>query len=121
MKMIGIIAEMQEEMDEIRKLMSDIKENKIYELTFIEGNINNSNCVLVQSGVGKVNASRTTQIMLDNYDIQYVINVGSAGAANEELNIGDIVIGEKVVQHDFDITAFGHNKGYISNVGEKIV
>ena len=43
--------------------------------------------------------------------------MGSAGSANDELNIGDIVIGERIVQHDFDITAFGHPKGYISNIG----
>ena len=68
----------------------------------------------------KVNSSRTTQILIDKFEIDYVINVGSAATANDELEIGDIVIGKNLVQHDFDITAFGHKKGYISNVGEKI-
>ena len=121
MKKIGIIAAMQEEMNEIKNIMSNIKENKIYELNFLEGKINDIDCVLVQSGVGKVNAARTTQILINKYDIEYVINVGSAASAKEELKIGDIVIGEKIIQHDFDITAFGHNKGYISNVGEYIL
>lgn len=121
MKKVGIIAAMQEEMNEVKKMMTDIKEIQVYELTFIEGIINNSECVLIQCGVGKVNAARTTQIMLDKYDIDYVINVGSAGTTKEELNIGDIVVAEKVVQHDFDITAFGHKKGYISNVGDYIL
>ena len=121
MKKIGIIAAMQEEMNAIKEIMKNITEKQIYELTFIEGKINEKACVLVQCGVGKVNSSRVTQILIDNYDIDYIINVGSAGTANDELNIGDIVIGKKLVQHDFDITAFGHKKGYISNVGESII
>ena len=120
MKKVGIIAAMQEEMKEIKNIMTELTENNIYELQFFEGKIGNVECVLVQAGVGKVNASRCTQILIDNYDIEYVVNVGSAGSANNSLNIGDIVIGKILVQHDFDITAFGHKKGYISNVGENI-
>ena len=120
MNTIGIIAAMQEEMNEIKKIMNNVQEKNIYELKFYEGTINNKNIVLVESGVGKVNAARTTQVLIDNYKIDAVINVGSAGSANQELQIGDIVIGKTLVQHDFDITAFGHPKGYISNVGERI-
>ena len=75
MKKIGIIAAMQEEMQEIKNLMIEIKEKNIYELQFIEGRIKNRECVLVQAGVGKVNASRCTQILIDNYDIEYIVNV----------------------------------------------
>lgn len=120
MKKIGLIAAMQEEMNAIKGIMTNITEKQIYELTFIEGKINEKDCVLVQCGIGKVNSSRVTQILIDNYDVEYIINVGSAGAATNELEIGDIVIGKKLVQHDFDITAFGHKKGYISNIGECI-
>lgn len=120
MNTLGIIAAMQEEMNEIKKIMNNVQEKTIYELKFYEGTINNKNIVLVESGVGKVNAARTTQVLIDNYKIDAIINVGSAGSANQELQIGDIVIGKTLVQHDFDITAFGHPKGYISNVGERI-
>lgn len=120
MKKIGIIAAMQEEMIEIKKIMENISQISIYDLTFIIGQINDKECVLVQSGVGKVNASRTTQILIDKFEIEYIINVGSAATANDKLQIGDIVIGNTLVQHDFDITAFGHKKGYISNVGENV-
>ena len=120
MKIYGIIAAMQEEMQEIKKIMTEIKEKKVYELTFFDGKINNKNVILVESGVGKVNAARTTQVLIDNFMVEAVINVGSAGCANSELEIGDIVIGKTLVQHDFDITAFGHPKGFISNVGENI-
>ena len=104
MKKFGIIAAMQEEMQEIQKIMDNVKETKIYDLNFIIGEISNYKVVLVEAGIGKVNDA--------------IINVGSAAASNEKLNIGDIVIANKLVQHDFDITAFGHPKGYISNVGQ---
>ena len=120
MNRYGIIAAMQEEMQEIKKIMTETEEQKIYELTFYVGKINSTEVVLVEAGVGKVNAARTTQILINNFEIEAIINVGSAGAANDELDIGDIVIGKKLVQHDFDITAFGHPKGFISNVGQYV-
>ncbi len=120
MKRYGIIAAMQEEMQEIEKIMEEKEIQRIFELNFVKGEINNTQVVLVEAGIGKVNAARTTQILIDNFNIDAIINVGSAGSANDELDIGDIVIGEKQVQHDFDITAFGHPKGYISNVGQYV-
>lgn len=120
MKKIAIIAAMDEEVNEIKNIMTDIKVNTIYELNILEGNINYKECILLKCEVGKVNAARATQILIDNYDIEYVVNVGSAGSGNNNLNIGDIVVGRTLLQHDFDITAFGHKKGYISNVGESI-
>ena len=75
---------------------------------------------MVKCGVGKVNAARTTQIMIDKFEIDYIINTGSAGSINDDVDYGDIVIGKYVLQHDFDITAFGHEKGYISNIGVKL-
>ena len=118
MKIYGIIAAMKEEMQEIEKIMTEKQLQKIYELNFIKGKINTTEVVLVEAGVGKVNAARTTQILIDKFNVDAIINVGSAGSSNDELDIGDIVIGNKIVQHDFDITAFGHPKGYISNVGQ---
>ena len=120
MNKYGIIAAMKEEMQEIERIMIERKVERKYNLDFVKGKINDVEVVLVQAGVGKVNAARTTQILIDNFSIDAIINVGSAATASDELQIGDIVIGETLVQHDFDITAFGHKKGYISNVGESI-
>lgn len=113
----GIIAAMEEEMVEIKSKMKEISEEKVRDLNFIKGKIHNTEIILVQCGVGKVNAARVTQILIDKYNVGAVINVGAAGSANDELNIGDIVIGSRLVQHDFDITAFGHEKGYITKFG----
>ncbi len=121
MKYIGIIVAMDEEREEIIDLMTNKEIKQIYNLRFITGNIKERKCVLIKSGIGKVNAARTTQILIDNFDLEFVINAGAAGAVNHLLNIGDIVIAKHVVQHDFDLTAFGHSKGYITGVGDKVI
>ena len=117
MKYIGIIAALDEEIDTIKDLMTDISVKQIYELQFITGKIKEKNSILVKCGVGKVNAARTTQILIDNFDIEYVINVGTAGGLDTKIDVGDIVIAEKLVQHDFDVTAAGREKGYITDTG----
>lgn len=117
MKCVGIIFAMDEELEALLKYLEVEKEYIIFDLKFYEGIINGVYCVLVKSGVGKVNAARTTQILIDNIKVDYIFNIGVAGGVSDSLNIGDIVIGEKLVQHDFDITAFNHEKGYIPEVG----
>lgn len=121
MKVIGIIVAKDEEGEAILNIMTDVKVEQIYNLRFLKGKIQGKNCILVKSGVGKVNAARTTQVMINNFDIQYMINLGAGGSINGILNIGDVLIAKEVVQHDFDITAFGHSKGYITDVGDKII
>ncbi|MBE6153258.1 MAG: 5'-methylthioadenosine/adenosylhomocysteine nucleosidase [Firmicutes bacterium] len=117
MNKIGIIFAMQEELVELLKYLEIKNEYNIFDLKFYEGIINNNYCILVESGVGKVNSARCTQILIDNMKVDYIFNVGVAGGLDNDLNVCDIVIGEKLVQHDFDITAFNHDKGYIPNVG----
>lgn len=119
-KMIGIIAAMDEEHKEILNIMEETYIEKNFEKEFVIGKINNTKCILAKSGVGKVNSARTTQLLIDKYDIDGIINVGSAGALNENLNYGDIVISTSCVQHDFDITCFNHPKGYITDIGVEI-
>ena len=116
---IGIIAAEHEEMLAIKNIMKNIKEEKIYNLIFYIGNIHNKECVLVECGVGKVNAARTTQSLIDKYEVDYVVNVGSAGSITPELNVQDIVIGKELIQYDFDITQIGdYEKGEICDVGK---
>ena len=117
MNKIGIIFAMYEELEEMLKLVKLNKINKIYDLDFYECTINDKECILVESGVGKVNASRSTQVLIDNYSPNYILNVGVAGGIDNKLNVCDIVVSDKLVQYDFDITAFDHPKGYIPKVG----
>ena len=116
---IGIIAAENAEMMAIKNIMTDISEEPVYNLMFTHGKIENKDCVLVECGVGKVNAARTTQIMIDKYSVDYIINVGSAGGVNSELNIWDLVVGKSLVQYDFDISGAGnYEKGEICGTGK---
>ena len=74
--------------------------------------------MVVQCGIGKVNAARITQALIDRFDPCAVVNSGVAGGVGEGLRVGDIVIGAGLVQHDFDVTALGYAKGYLFE-GEK--
>ena len=112
---IGIITAIETEMIAIKNKMKNIKEKNIYNLCFYNGEISNKDCILVQCGVGKVNSARTTQILIDNFNVDIIINVGSAGGISSNLNVEDIVIGDKLVQYDFDATSFGYEKGEICN------
>lgn len=120
MKKIGIVVAMEEEFEEIENKMANIEIKRMNDLRFVVGKISGKKCILVKSGVGKVNAARTTQVMVDNFKLDYIFNLGAAGAINNNLEIGDIIIGKHVVQHDFDITAFGHSKGYITGIGNEV-
>lgn len=119
MQKIGIIAAEVQEMEAVKTKMQNIAEIKFYNSTFYEGIISNKNCVLVRCGEGKVNAARTTQMLIDKFGVDAVINVGSAGGLNPELDYEDIVVSTACIQHDFDITAFGREKGYIPNIEDK--
>ena len=116
--MIGIITAMDEETNEVKNVMENVEHSKIYDIDVFKGTISGKDCVLAKCGVGKVNAARTAQLLIEKNDLECVVNVGSAGALNPELDYGDIVISDKCLQHDFDITAFGHEKGYITDLGK---
>ena len=120
MKTIGIIFAMQEELIELKNYLHINKEKKIYDLTFYEATLNNQNIILTESGIGKTNAARTTQILIDYYKPEAIFNIGVAGGIAKNLEVGDIIISTSLVQHDFDITAFDHPKGYIPNIGNTI-
>lgn len=118
MKKIGIIVAMKEELDAILSKLNLKNSYELFDLTFYECEFNDIECVLVECGIGKVNAARSTQILIDNMKVDYILNVGVAGGLTKDLNVCDIVIGEKLVQHDFDLTAFNYEKGFIPSVGK---
>lgn len=120
MNKIGIIFAMKEELNAVLNKMELVNQYKIFDLEFYECKYKNRECVLVECGIGKVNAARCTQIVIDNIKVDYVLNVGVAGGVSKKVNIGDVVIGDKLIQHDFDLRPFNYERGYIPNVGKFI-
>jgi adenosylhomocysteine nucleosidase len=81
--------------------------------TFYQGLLNNTDVVIVQSGIGKVAAALATALIIDKFNPDYVVNTGSAGGFDQSLKIGDIVISSEVRYHDVDVTAFGYEIGQL--------
>lgn len=116
--MIGIIVAEVQEMEAIKEIMENVNSIDVYNFKIYTGTINNKDFLLVRGGVGKVNSARVCQVITDKFNLDAIINVGSAGGLSENLNIGDIIVGEKLVQHDFDVTSFGREKGFIPETGK---
>lgn len=118
MKKIAIICAMEEELEEIQKLIDHPVNHKFVKAgnTYYEYETAKYEIIAVVSGIGKVNAAITTQILLDNHAVDYVINVGVAGSLSRDLVFGDVVVATDLVEHDFDITAFGVPLGQIARM-----
>src|SRR5690606_28131087 len=80
---------------------------------FTTGTYQGQEIVLLKSGIGKVNAAMSTTILLQHYKPDLVINTGSAGGFDENLEVGSIVISSEVRHHDVDVTAFGYEMGQV--------
>ncbi|MBE6824533.1 MAG: 5'-methylthioadenosine/adenosylhomocysteine nucleosidase [Ruminococcaceae bacterium] len=111
--MIGIICALSIEVEGLTKLLKNKKEETFAKMKYISGTINDKEVVMTECGIGKVNAAMSTQIMIDKYNVDVIINSGIAGSVSQELKIGDIVISKDCVQHDFDGTQMGDPKGLI--------
>lgn len=120
MKKIGLIFAMREELDETIKKMKIKKEHKKYDLTIFECEYDNKKCFFIESGIGKVNSARATQILIDSMKVDLIINVGVSGSVSKKVKKCDIVIANDLVQHDYDLTPFDYEKGVIPNVGKYI-
>ncbi|OMF61841.1 5'-methylthioadenosine/S-adenosylhomocysteine nucleosidase [Paenibacillus sp. FSL R5-0490] len=110
---IAIIGAMEEEVTLLRDKIEDKQQDTIAGCEFTAGKMNGADVVLLRSGIGKVNAAMSTAILLERYKPDYVINTGSAGGFNPELNVGDTVISTEVRHHDVDVTAFGYEYGQV--------
>ncbi len=113
--MIGIICAMEEEIENILLSMKDVQKHVISSQVFNVGVIDGKSCVVALCGVGKVNAAMCTQTMILKYNPDFIINTGIAGGIGKNVNIGDIVIADFVMQHDFDVSPY-RKRGEISGI-----
>ena len=111
--MLGIIGAMDEEVSKLKEEMSDVVIASRASMDFYKGTMAGKDVVVVRSGIGKVNAGICTQILVDVYGVDAVINTGIAGSLNADIDIGDIVLSTDALQHDMDATGFGYEPGVI--------
>lgn len=117
MNKIGIIGAMELE---VKQLKAEMTESNIITkagMDFHEGKLNGASVVVVQCGIGKVNAALCVQILADVFQVTHVINTGVAGSLNAELDIGDILISKDALHHDMDVTIFGYKLGEVPQMG----
>ena len=118
MNTIGLIGAMDEEVAILKEQMTDTKEMTKAGMTFVEGNLWGLKTVVVVSGIGKVNMAVCTQILIDIFSVDTVINTGVAGSLNNTLEIGDIVLSRCAQQHDMDVSPLGDPVGIIPRMDE---
>ena len=114
--MLGIIGAMDEEVREIKEALEDVTVELAAGMEFYTGTTKGKRVVTVRSGIGKVNAAMCSQILVDRFGVDAIVNTGIAGSLRPEINIGDIVLSNDSVQHDMDATWFDYPVGQIPRV-----
>lgn len=111
--MIGIIGAMDVEVATLRKTMHNVQTAQQAGMTFYKGILEGKDVVLVQCGVGKVNAAMCTQILCDRFAVDAVINTGVAGSLDAKLDIGDLVVSVDAMHHDMNCNKLGYPAGQV--------
>ncbi|MBM7315281.1 5'-methylthioadenosine/adenosylhomocysteine nucleosidase [Streptococcus suis] len=110
----GIIAAMPQELAILVENLVDSQEVEVLGRTYFQGRLGQHEVVLVQSGVGKVMSAMSVAILAEKFAVDVIVNTGSAGAVAEGIAIGDVVVADRLVYHDVDLTAFGYPHGQMS-------
>ena len=110
---LGIIGAMDVEVALLKEKMENTVSATHAGTTYHEGTLEGVRVVLVQCGVGKVNAALCAQIMISVFGVTHIVNTGIAGSLCAELDIGDLVVSKDAMYHDFDCVHFGYEMGRV--------
>lgn len=110
---IGIIVAMEEEIKHLIEAFENYEMHERAGQKIYDGVIEGEAVAVVQSGIGKVNASIASSLLIGQFDVDMIINTGSAGAVKKGLAIGDLVISTKLAYHDVDNRVFNYQYGQI--------
>lgn len=116
--MTGIICAMTKEAELLISSMTDTKTRVSGGIEYTSGILCGKEVVIAVCGVGKVFASMCTQAMILEYKPELIINTGVGGTLTTALHCGDILIADKVVQHDMDTSPLGDPRGLISGINK---
>ena len=108
---------MEEEVASLKGALTDPQTTLIAGMEFWEGKLEGEDVVIVQCGMGKVNAGICAHTLINNFGCTRIINTGVAGSLDNQIDIGDIVVSVDAVQHDFTVEAIGFAKGEIPYTG----
>ena len=110
---IGIIGAMESEIGGLRDKLERQKVINAAGMEFYNGIMSGNEVIVVKCGVGKVNAAICAELLCERFEVDYIINTGAAGSLSNRINIGDVVLSTKALQHDMDCRGFGSQVGKI--------
>jgi len=113
MTKLGIIGAMAVEIAALKENMQDMTVTNRAGMEFYAGKLEGLDAVVVQCGVGKVNAAMCAQILCDCFSVTHLVNTGIAGSLCAELDIADLVISSDAIHHDFDLHFWGRPIGQV--------
>ena len=114
---VGIIGAMDEEVASLKDAANVQETTTMAGMEFCEGELGGRRVVIVKCGVGKVNAGICTNALINDFGCVQIINTGVAGSLDARMDIGDIVVSTDAVQHDFDVSPIGFERGEIPYTG----
>ena len=101
MTKLGIIGAMTQEVETLVESMAECTSKEIAGSTFYEGTLDGLPAVIVQCGVGKVNAALCAQILCSRFSVTHLVNTGIAGSLSNDLDIADLVVSRDAMYHAF--------------------
>lgn len=113
--MYAIVGAMPEEVSAVKNLMRECVDGKIGPVDYTLGQLNQREVVLYNSGVGLSMAAMSTGIVCSQFQLEGILNIGTAGGLDADLNVLDQVISTQITYHDFDITPFGNTRDFSVN------
>ena len=114
---LGIIGAMDVEVALLKEKMENITAKDRAGSSYFEGTLEGASAVVVQCGVGKVNAALCAQILISEFGVTHLVNTGIAGSLCADLDIGDLVVSKDAIYHDFDISYWGRAIGEVPGMG----
>ncbi len=117
MTKLGIIGAMAVEVETLKSEMQNLTVTRKAGMEFYDGILEGLPAVVVQCGVGKVNAAMCAQVLCDCFGVTHLVNTGIAGSLCADLDIGDLVVSRDAMYHDFDVQHFGYEMGEVPGMG----
>jgi len=113
MTKLAIMGAMEEEITPLLEYFTDVKVNDFANNKYYEAKLGDLDVVIAYSKIGKVFSTLTATTMIEKFGCDTLLFSGVAGGINPKLKIGDLIVANRLTQHDLDITAFGHPYGFV--------
>ena len=125
--MIGLITAMNCELEAIRELLENEKEETYFSQTYYSGTISGQEVTMVEGGVGKVASAITCTRLIERFHCDMILNIGTAGGIKDFENVLDMVIVDRMTYHDWVSETINNlpssfvNAEYVFNSDERLV